>query len=221
MALIDIIMAILFVGSSGILFHEKFRNNKVLIVISGGIALVSTYLLFDQLHWLPRYAPGQAQTAVTAAPEMTRNQPATGVAANEPAPQPAQQAADPVAESEARSVFDSYLGAWQSGDVSKQAALLADEFHYVDQSKWQSRSDYLAQKQRLARNYLSRGSITITPEDVQVKITATGATVSYIQHYRSAGYWSDGTNVFTMRKINGSVKITEERFNKTASGEPS
>jgi hypothetical protein len=46
---VGIFAGILFVGSSGMLFNERFRSNKWLVLIAGCIALISTYLLTVQL----------------------------------------------------------------------------------------------------------------------------------------------------------------------------
>ena len=44
-----VIEGILFVLSSGLLFNERFRSNIFLIGIAGSLALVSSYLLIQQL----------------------------------------------------------------------------------------------------------------------------------------------------------------------------
>ncbi|MEZ6028926.1 MAG: OmpA family protein [Hyphomonadaceae bacterium] len=49
MYVLEIVYALLFVCSSGLLFNERFRKNWALVGISGLIALVSTYLLTMQI----------------------------------------------------------------------------------------------------------------------------------------------------------------------------
>ena len=46
MALLE---AILFVLSSGLLFHERFRKNKVLFLLAGVVALGSSYFLLEEM----------------------------------------------------------------------------------------------------------------------------------------------------------------------------
>lgn len=45
----EIIAALLFVGSTGILFNDKFRKNRLLVLCAAAIALASTYLLTEQV----------------------------------------------------------------------------------------------------------------------------------------------------------------------------
>jgi peptidoglycan hydrolase-like protein with peptidoglycan-binding domain len=45
----EIIPAILFVLSSGLLFNKRFRENGVLLFFAGSIALVASYFLFDEI----------------------------------------------------------------------------------------------------------------------------------------------------------------------------
>ncbi len=47
--LLEIICGFLFLISSGLLFNEKFRENKYLVISTALIAIVSTYLLTQQL----------------------------------------------------------------------------------------------------------------------------------------------------------------------------
>jgi hypothetical protein len=49
MAVIEMLAAVLFVLSSGVLFNERFRRNRYLVGLAGCLALVSTYLLFQYL----------------------------------------------------------------------------------------------------------------------------------------------------------------------------
>ncbi|GEM_PF-6995484 len=49
MWIVDIIAAVLFVGSSGILFNERYRKNIYLVVAAGVIALFATYLMTREL----------------------------------------------------------------------------------------------------------------------------------------------------------------------------
>ena len=49
MALLEIIYALLFVLSSGIFFHERFRHKRSLLVAAGLIALASSYFLFEEI----------------------------------------------------------------------------------------------------------------------------------------------------------------------------
>ncbi len=49
MALIDVVFALLFVASSGLLFSKRFRDNTFLVVCAGIIALVSTYFLTENI----------------------------------------------------------------------------------------------------------------------------------------------------------------------------
>jgi|SRR5208337_3785262 len=49
MILLDIIAAILFILSSGVLFNQKFRDNAFLVIMAGVIAIVSTYFLGEQI----------------------------------------------------------------------------------------------------------------------------------------------------------------------------
>jgi hypothetical protein len=45
----EVIAAMLFVGSTGLLFNERFRSNHFLVFCAASIALVSTYLLTEQI----------------------------------------------------------------------------------------------------------------------------------------------------------------------------
>jgi hypothetical protein len=47
--LVELLAALMFVASSGIFFQERFRRNRFLVVCAGTIALVSTYLLTEEL----------------------------------------------------------------------------------------------------------------------------------------------------------------------------
>jgi hypothetical protein len=49
LAVVELIAAILFVGSSGLLFSERFRRNRWLVGIAGILALISTYFLTEQI----------------------------------------------------------------------------------------------------------------------------------------------------------------------------
>jgi hypothetical protein len=46
---LDIVAALLFVGSSGLLFNARFRENAFLVICAGLIALASTYFLTRQI----------------------------------------------------------------------------------------------------------------------------------------------------------------------------
>lgn len=45
----EVICGFLFVISSGLLFNERYRANKVLVVITAIIAIISTYFLTKQI----------------------------------------------------------------------------------------------------------------------------------------------------------------------------
>lgn len=47
--LFEILSVILFIGSSGLFFHERFRENRALVVFAGLIAFVSTYIIIITL----------------------------------------------------------------------------------------------------------------------------------------------------------------------------
>jgi hypothetical protein len=49
MPLTEIIGALVFVLSSGLLFHERYRKNQLLIIGAGVIALASSYFLFEEI----------------------------------------------------------------------------------------------------------------------------------------------------------------------------
>jgi hypothetical protein len=49
MHLFEIIPALVFVLSSGLLFNKRFRENNFLVAIAGMIALVATYFLFEEV----------------------------------------------------------------------------------------------------------------------------------------------------------------------------
>jgi ketosteroid isomerase-like protein len=225
-----ILEIIFFVASSGLLFNEKFRNNKVLVVLAGLVALLSTYTLAAQFKLVPAFWEIGAKPAI-----VQPNGPTTGggtvpsgttpdtggSATTQPGYGPSTPAPDSISETEAQSVLNRYLAAWQNGDVDTQDNLLARDFFYADATKRQDRDTYMAQKRRLAANYLSGGgSITVTATDIRFAAAADGATITYTQRYEAPGhYWSIGTNVFTLRREDGSIKIASERFDKISSGE--
>lgn len=49
MFLPEIIPALLFLLSSGLLFNERYRNNLLLVTLAGAIALISSYFLIEQI----------------------------------------------------------------------------------------------------------------------------------------------------------------------------
>jgi hypothetical protein len=49
LTLATVISALLFVLSSGLLFNERFRNNKWLMTVAGLLALVASYFLLEQI----------------------------------------------------------------------------------------------------------------------------------------------------------------------------
>jgi hypothetical protein len=61
MPIVEIVAALLFVGSSGLFFNERFRKNRVLIAGAGIIALVSTYFLTVEI--VNRAMPSQQETS--------------------------------------------------------------------------------------------------------------------------------------------------------------
>lgn len=80
MWLVEIVAAILFVGSGTILFNDKFRKNRGLLVCAGIVALVSTAFLTWEVSKLA-----------------VRSELAAGGRASEPVPTPsdAEPPADP------------------------------------------------------------------------------------------------------------------------------
>jgi len=226
--LLELLPAILFVISSGLLFNERFRRNRVVVGLTAIIAIVSTvvltkeivkYTLSEELVEMG-LKPGAAKAEPSAAGATSPvAEPATAPAGDTPpasAPAPA-----PVTQDEAATVFQKYIDAWKSGDVATQEGLLAEGFVYVDQDKTQSRADYVAQKRRLAESYAGSqsSSIAIQTSNVQYGDSGDGAeTVTYTQNYSNPKYWSVGTNVFTMRRIDGTVKIVREQFHRDSYG---
>ncbi len=49
MRIFEIIPALIFVLSSGLLFNKRFRENQVLVGVAGLIALVASYFLFEEV----------------------------------------------------------------------------------------------------------------------------------------------------------------------------
>jgi len=96
MILLEIIAGVLFVVTSGLLFNDKFRRNRLLIGAAAIVAAVSSYFLFVQLSDLftgGRDAPEATASAppVIGGPAVTTSAPpdvgGPGVATS--APQPA------------------------------------------------------------------------------------------------------------------------------------
>ena len=73
MIALDVLAAILFVASSGILFNERFRRNLPLVTAAGAIAVVSTALLLQQLvgYLVRSEMRRQVVAASTSAPTTT------------------------------------------------------------------------------------------------------------------------------------------------------
>jgi ketosteroid isomerase-like protein len=222
--LYDVIAALLFVCSSGLLFNERFRSSRALVLIAGVIALVSTYYLTkqivdDEFNVLMANKGNIAASPPLSPPASaaTAGDSGTGEAMSPPAGAPAQQA-EPVSQDEAQTAVNAYLDAWRDGDVDKQASLLTDDFTYTDQDKSQSRADYLAQKRKLAALYGpstgTASSISVTASGLSVSPAPDGVYVSYTQTYDNPHYHSVGTNTFTVRKFDGTVKIAHESFQR-------
>ena len=217
MILVEILMALLFILSSGLLFHERFKNSKVLITITGLIALVGTYFLFEQITGRMIQAEidrrfGQPSTAAVPQPA-TLVPPDSGVAAAPaPGPSPGPVTAS-ITRGEVESVFRDYVAAWQAGNVSAQANLLDASFSYIDQQNVrQGRESYVRQKSELAKRY--GASIRIGVANVAVETRGEFGSVSYDQTYDSPYYSSFGRNKFVMRKRGNVVRIVEEVFDR-------
>ncbi len=205
--LFEPIAAVLFVCSSGILFGNRFRDNKFLNAMTGVIALFSTYFLIAQLAPVPAWLTRPADVVSSYLFSVVHPQRDPPVLTSMITPD------------EARNVVSRYLAAWQRGDVDTQASLLSENFTYIDQQKTQDRTSYLQQKRRLALRYLgAEGHISIITSDVQVQVSPYGATVTYTQKYDSPVYWSVGRNQFELHTVGGIIKITAERFSKIDSG---
>jgi hypothetical protein len=71
------IEAALFVLSSGVLFNEKFRRNYFLVAVAGAIAIVSSYLLMQQLFGTsPNNVPSVPAASISKPEPFTTYQPA-------------------------------------------------------------------------------------------------------------------------------------------------
>jgi hypothetical protein len=86
MRIFEIIPAVIFVLSSGLLFNTRFRENQFLVIIAGAIALVASYFLFEEVtkRIVLSQMEKQQETSKPARPAPT---PAPASAPRAPAPQ--------------------------------------------------------------------------------------------------------------------------------------
>jgi hypothetical protein len=77
MLAIEAVAAVLFVASSGLLFNERFRRNRYLVVAAAVIALASTYFLTEQLidRALSRRLDRTASESTVSEPEVATASP--------------------------------------------------------------------------------------------------------------------------------------------------
>ncbi|MBS1196951.1 MAG: hypothetical protein H6R18_736 [Proteobacteria bacterium] len=145
----------------------------------------------------PKIAPPTEQVVALAQPAK--------VSADQPSAQ------DILTRSELEETFNQFMSAWRQLDYDNQEKLVAADFFYRDQSKTQTRSEYLENKKRLYRKYpwlIADASAT------RFQTNGNTGTVSFRLHFKSPTYESYGDQSMTFRKTGNRVEITSEVFRK-------
>jgi hypothetical protein len=96
MILIEVIAGLLFVATSGLLFNERFRRNRYLVIAAAILALISTYFLFEQVVSRAIKERLESETAEQSAPSPdTTNSAPPRVKSGSVQPEPGEPEAPP------------------------------------------------------------------------------------------------------------------------------